>query len=80
MAPITASRIPAQSQKQSGKWEENGIGTGEPGGETKTPSTDKQLGGGVPVMAQWLRNLTRNHEVAGSIPGLTQRVKDLALP
>ena len=25
-------------------------------------------------------NPTRNHEVAGSIPGLGQRVKDLVLP
>ena len=34
----------------------------------------------VPVVAQWLTNPPRNHEVACSIPGLTQRVKDLELP
>ena len=33
----------------------------------------------VSVMAQWLMNPTRNHEVSGSIPGLAWWVKDLAL-
>ena len=35
---------------------------------------------GVPVMAQWLTNPTRNHEVVGLIPGLAQRVEDPTLP
>ena len=35
---------------------------------------------GVPVVVQWLRNLTRNHGVVSSVPGLSQWVKDPALP
>ena len=34
---------------------------------------------GVPVVAQGLTNPTRNHEVAGLIPGLVQWIKDPAL-
>ena len=36
--------------------------------------------GGVPAVAQWVKNLTIVHEDGGLIPGLTQRVKDLVLP
>ena len=35
---------------------------------------------GVPVVAQWLTNPTRNHAVAGSIPDLAKWVNDPALP
>ena len=35
---------------------------------------------GVPVVAQWLTNPTRNHEVAGLVPVLAQWVNDPALP
>jgi len=31
-------------------------------------------------VAQWLTNPIRNYGVVGSLPGLAQRVKDLALP
>ena len=40
----------------------------------------KHLEWGVPVVAQWLTNLTRNHELSGLVPGRAQWVKDPALP
>ena len=40
----------------------------------------RTVAGGVPVVAQWLTNPTRNHEVAGSVPALAQWVNDPALP
>ena len=34
----------------------------------------------IPSVGQWLTNPTRNDEVVGSIPSLTQWLEDLALP
>ena len=35
---------------------------------------------GVPVVAQWFTNPTRNYKVAGSILAVAQWVKDSVLP
>ena len=53
---------------------------GQPKLQVETDPTLKNDATGVPVLAQCLANLTRNHEVSGSIPDLAQWVGDLALP
>ena len=40
----------------------------------------KVIASGVPTVAQWLTNPTRNHEVGGLVPALAQWVNDPALP
>ena len=40
----------------------------------------KKWNTGVPIMAQQITNPTSIHKDMGLIPGLAQRVKDLALP
>ena len=37
-------------------------------------------GPGVPVVAQWVKNLTSTHDIVGSICGLAQGVEDPVLP
>ena len=50
------------------------------GAEFREPVVVIEISGsGVPIVAQWLTNPIRNHEVAGSIPALAQWINHPAL-
>ena len=66
--PIKSSHI-LETEIRDRKLERNGVDN----------SNARKCLHGVPIVAQWLTNPTRDHEVVGSIPGLAQWVNDLAV-
>ena len=42
-------------------------------------NSNQTVWAGVPIVAQWIKNLMSIHKFVGSIPGIIQWVKDLAL-
>ena len=75
---MAGKETPSENPK-AGIWPgPEGVWTREGSGQEMFSFQTSHLG--VPVVAQWLTNPTRNHKVAGSIPALAQWVKDPAWP
>ena len=83
IATTTTTKTKKKKQKTKKQKTNLQLPKGKGGGEGRMRSSalaDKTTKYGSSVVAQWLMNPNRNHEVAGSIPGLAHWVKDRAWP